>query len=225
MVIHEIYKCNLIAVRLQAETSEWKTVNCGVRQGCSLSPLLFMIYMNKIIQKWKVARHGNIPINRNINIDTMLFADDQVLLAKFEDDLQYSVHNLNKIVSEFSMEIHTEKTRVMAFRGMEPIRCKTCINNKILKQQNTFNYLGYNISYGGEKHLNTKAANFVKVLGIINQIFKPSQVSRHTRIRIYKILARPVLSYGSEAWTIRRTDERRLISAEMCFLRTAGYTR
>jgi hypothetical protein len=50
-------------------------------------------------------------------------------------------------------------------------------------------------------------------------------VSRHTRIRIYKTLARPVLSYGSEAWTIRRADERRLISAEMRFLRgTAGYT-
>jgi hypothetical protein len=33
-------------------------------------------------------------------------------------------------------------------------------------------------------------------------------------------------SYGSEAWTKRRTDERRLISAEIRFLsRTAGYTR
>jgi hypothetical protein len=57
-----------------------------------------------------------------LNIDTMLFADDQVLLAKCEDDLQYSVHNLNKIASEFSMEINEEKTRVMAFRGMEPTR-------------------------------------------------------------------------------------------------------
>jgi hypothetical protein len=36
---------------------------------------------------------------------------------------------------------------------------------------------------------------------------------------------KPVLSYGREAWTIRRTDERRLISAKMRFLRrTAGYT-
>jgi hypothetical protein len=158
----------------------------------------------------------------------MLFADDQVLLAKSEDDLQYSVQNLNKIASEFSMEINAEKTRVMASRGMEPIRSKISIrpNNKTLKQQKTFNYLGYNISYEGEKELNIKAANFVKVLGIINQIFKPSLVSRHTRIRFYKTIARPVLSYGSEAWTIRRTDERRLISAEMSFLRrTAGYTR
>jgi hypothetical protein len=109
---------------------------------------------------------------------------------------------------------------------METIRSKICINNKILKQQNTFNYLGYNISYEGEKDLNIKSANFIKVLGIINQIFKPSLVSRHTRIRIYKTLARPVLSYGSEARTIRRTDDRTLISAEMRFLKlTARYTR
>jgi hypothetical protein len=72
----------------------------------------------------------------------MLFADDQVLLAKSEDDLQYSVDNLNKKASEFSMEINTEKSRVMAFRVMEPIRSKICINNKTLKRQNTFSYLG-----------------------------------------------------------------------------------
>jgi hypothetical protein len=42
----------------------------------------------------------------------------------------------------------------------------------------------------------------------------------------WSILVPKVLTYGSEAWTIRRTDERRLISAEMRFLRrTAGYTR
>jgi hypothetical protein len=109
---------------------------------------------------------------------------------------------------------------------MEPIRSKICINNKTLKQQNNFSYLGYNISYEGEKDLNIKDGIFFKALGIINQIFKLSLVSRHTRIRIYKTLARTVLSYGSEAWTIRRNDERRLISAEMRFLRrTAGYTR
>jgi hypothetical protein len=99
----------------------------------------------------------------------MLFADDQVLLTKSEDDLQYSVHNLNKIASEFSILISTEKTRVMSFRGMEPIRSKTCTNNKILKQENAFNYLGYNISYEGEKDFNIKAANFVRVLGVINR--------------------------------------------------------
>jgi hypothetical protein len=142
----------------------------------------------------------------------MFFADDQVLLVKSEDDLQYSVHNLNKIASEFSMEINAEKTRVMAFRGMEPIRSKICINNKTLKQQNTFNYLVYNISYEGEKDMNIKSANFVKVLRIMKQIFKLSLVSRHTTIRSYNTLVRPALSYGSEALTIRTHEKRFNIS-------------
>jgi hypothetical protein len=81
------------------------------------------------------------------------------------DDLQYSIHILNKTASEFSMDINAEKTRVMTFRGMEPIRSKICINNKTLKQQNIFNYLGYSISYEREKDLNIKAATFVKVFG------------------------------------------------------------
>jgi hypothetical protein len=38
-------------------------------------------------------------------------------------------------------------------------------------------------------------------------------------------LARPVLIYGSEAWTNRKADEKRLQAAEMKFMRkTAGLT-
>jgi hypothetical protein len=60
--------------------------------------------MNTIIKEWRETRHGNIPINRNFNMDTVLFADDQVLIAKA--DLQYSVHNLNKMAAKYSLEIN-----------------------------------------------------------------------------------------------------------------------
>jgi hypothetical protein len=44
-----------------------------------------------------------------------------------------------------------------------------------------------------------------------------------TKIRIYKRLARPTLSYGNVSWTTRKSDERGLTS-EMLFMRTdAGY--
>jgi hypothetical protein len=44
-------------------------------------------------------------------------------------------------------------------------------------------------------------------------------------LNIYVTLTRPVLIYGSEAWTIRKADEKRLQGAEMKFLRkTAGFT-
>jgi hypothetical protein len=78
----------------------------------------------------------------------------------------------------------------------------------------------------GELDLPGKISKYSKTMGIINNVLKPSLVQKHTRIRIYKTLARPVSSYGSEAWTIRKSDERRITAYEMKFMRqTAGYTK
>jgi hypothetical protein len=51
--IHNIYSENQILVRTGQQLSAWKPINSGFRQGCSLSPLLYIIYMNKIIAEWK----------------------------------------------------------------------------------------------------------------------------------------------------------------------------
>jgi hypothetical protein len=96
----------------------------------------------------------------------------------------------------------TKELELWLLEGWNQLEVRYALIIRHLKQRNTFNYLGYNIPHEGEKGLNIKVANFVKVLGIINKIFIPSLVSRHTRIRIYKTLARPVLSYGNKAWTI-----------------------
>jgi hypothetical protein len=67
--------------------------------------------------------------------------------------------------------------------------------------------------------------NYNRAMGIINQIFKPSLVQKHTRIKVYKTLARPIVTYGSDAWTICKSDRTRITANEMKFLRrTAGYT-
>jgi hypothetical protein len=58
----------------------------------------------------------------------------------------------------------------MTFRGMVLNRSKICINNWILEQINTFNYLGCNISYKGERDLNIQIVNIAKILGDINQL-------------------------------------------------------
>lgn len=49
------------------------------------------------------------------------------------------------------------------------------------------------------------------------------RVSRPTRIQFYKARAKPTLSYGSESETVRVTDQRRLVSAEVLFMRTVGH--
>jgi hypothetical protein len=48
------------------------------------------------------------------------------------------------------MEISTEKTKIMAFCGKEPVPSKICLNNNILERVNEFKYLGYKSSFVGE---------------------------------------------------------------------------
>ena len=45
------------------------------------------------------------------------------------------------------------------------------------------------------------------------------------RIKLYNTLALPVLLYGSETWTVKARDARRITAAEMKYMRRiAGYT-
>jgi len=56
-------------------------------------------------------------------------------------------------------------------------------------------------------------------------VFRPQKTLKKTRIKLYNTLALPVLLHGSETWTIKARDARRITAAEMKYMRrTAGYT-
>ena len=113
----------------------------------------------------------------------------------------------------------------MAFSNKDPIQSKICLNNKILERVNEFNYLGYNLYFNLKEIFPRKLTSTPKTMSIINSIFKPSYFQQHTRLRLYNTLARPVLSYGSEAWTLRNHEISRITACEIRFMRTAGYTK
>jgi hypothetical protein len=89
------------------------------------------------------------------------------------------------VAEKYSMEISTEKTKIMAFCGKEPVPSIICLNNKILERVNEFKYLGYKLSFMGELDLPKKISKYSSTMGIINNILKPTLVQKHTRIYIY----------------------------------------
>jgi len=81
------------------------------------------------------------------------------------------------------------------------------------------------ISYEKEMDIDNKLHNYLKITGIINNVFRPQKTLKKTRIKLYNTLALPVLLYCSETWTIKARDARRITAAEMKYMRrTAGYT-
>ena len=71
----------------------------------------------------------------------------QVIITDTEDNLQEAAYKLNQIKNEYGLTISVQKTKSMAFKGRDPVRTKLVIDNKIIEQVNSFNYLGNMISY------------------------------------------------------------------------------
>jgi hypothetical protein len=60
----------------------------------------FVIYTNNMNRKWLVS-HNSITINRYLEVDTLLFAGDEVNLANSEGELlQHSVSELQNIAKD-----------------------------------------------------------------------------------------------------------------------------
>ena len=62
----------------------------------------------------------------------------------------------------------------MAFKGRDPVRTEIVIDNRIIEQANSFNYLG-NISNEKELDIVNKPHNYLKITGIINNVFRPQK--------------------------------------------------
>jgi len=62
--------------------------------------------------------------------------------------------------------------------------------------------------------INKKMNNYLKIIGIINSMFRPQKTLKKRRMNLYNT-ALSALLYGSENWTVKARDARRITAAEM----------
>ena len=92
--ISSLYKDPKSRVILNDISTDWFNCPVGVKQGDTMSPTLFAIYINDLAEELKQSEIG-IDIDSGLIMNVLLYADDIVLLAQNENDLQ-SLLNLYK---------------------------------------------------------------------------------------------------------------------------------
>ena len=133
-IIQTIYMENVIRINAGNGISEdFRVITQGVRQGCPLSPVLFNLYLDEVTGIWLKKLQTNEYSNELI-FNTLLFADEQLIISDTEDSLQRAVSLLYNISKEYNLEIATKKTKVFGFVGTDHLRTKTIINDETLEQ-------------------------------------------------------------------------------------------
>ena len=121
--VKSLYENPISCINVNGLFSPWFPINSGVRQGDVLSPTLFAIYLNDLAREIKDL-HLGIPIGDQ-EISILLYADDIVILAENEENLQKVIECLEKWCQNgawsstktkrklFTLEFHTQKDQIL----------------------------------------------------------------------------------------------------------------
>ena len=96
-----------VCARVNNATRKPFRVSMGLRQGCSFLPILFLIYMDRVVKKSEFR--GGVKIGE-CTAQLLLFADDLVLLDSTQNGLQQALDGFLDACSVAGMKISTTKT-------------------------------------------------------------------------------------------------------------------
>ncbi|XP_048857101.1 uncharacterized protein LOC125724452 [Brienomyrus brachyistius] len=205
-------------VRMGGNKSDSFPVRVGLRQGCPLSPILFIVFMDRISRRSQGVegvRFGDLRIR------SLLFADDVVLLASSSRDLQLSLEQFAAECEAAGMRISTSKSETMVL-SRKRVECSLRVGDGVLPQVEEFKYLGILFTSGGtmEREIDRRIGAASAVMRALHRsVMVKRELSQKAKLSIYQSIYVPTLTYGHELWVVTERTRSRMQAAEMSFLR------
>ena len=112
-LLRNLYAGQEATVRTGHETTDWFQIGKGVRQGCILSPCLFNLYAEYIIQNAGLdeAQAGIKIAGRNMN--NLRYADDITLMAESQEELKSLLMKVKEESEKVGLKLNIQKTKIM----------------------------------------------------------------------------------------------------------------
>jgi hypothetical protein len=196
-IIQGMYEDLQAIIQLGEITTEKVKMQEGLKQGCSMSPILFALYVAELGDRLIRSNHG-AKIGQEI-IPALFFADDMVILAESQEELQRLLDIVSKYGEEKRMTFNEKKSQVLKnWKTEEKLRWKI---GKAVIQEDTqrevvieefeeYKYLGLIIQMGD----NIFKAHLEKLERKMNQ------QARRTTATAMKSASRTII--GKELWNM-----------------------
>ncbi|XP_073671663.1 uncharacterized protein [Paramisgurnus dabryanus] len=184
----------------------WFEVTTGVRQGCVMSALLFNLVIDWVMRRSTETGHTGIRWTLFSTLEDLDFADDLALISHTHQHMQDKTNKLNQYSSQVGLKINQKKSEVMTINTTTQAPIK--INNDEITFTESFVYLGSIITPDGgskkdiQNRLNKARSAFISM----SNIWRSSQYSVKTKLKLYNSCIIPVLLYGAECWRMTQQD-------------------
>ena len=174
-LFRNLYAGQEATVRTGHGTTDWFQIGKGVRQGCILSPCLFNLYVEYIMQNSELDEtQGGIKIaGRNMN--NLIYADNTTLIAESEE-IKSLLMKVKEESEKVGLKLNIKKTKIMA---SDPITSWK-IDGETVEMVKDFIFLGSKITADGDCNHEIKKRLFLgrKVMTNLDNIFLWQKVKR-----------------------------------------------
>ena len=185
-------------------------VRTGVRQGCLLSPILFLLVIDWIMKT--ATREGRNGIQWTLwkQLDDLDFADDLALLSHNQQQMQEKTNTVAATSSQVGLSIHREKTKILKINTTS--NEQVTLNGGPLEERQSFTYLGSIIDQQGgtaadvQSRIGKARAAFIQ----LKNIWTARELTLTTKLRLFNSNVKSVLLYGAETWRMTKTTTDRV---------------
>ena len=152
------------------------------------------------------AQAGNKIAGRNIN--NLRYADDTTLMAESEEELKSLLMKVKEESENVGLKLNIQKTKIMA---SSPITSWQVVG-ETMETVTDFIFLHSKITADGDcSHEIKKRLLFGrKAMTKLDSMLKSRDITSPTNVHLVKAMVFPVIVYGCESWSIKKTEHRRI---------------
>ena len=147
------------------------------------------------------------------NINNLRYTDDTTLMAESEEELKSLLMKVKEESEKVGLKLSIQKTKIMA---SGPITSRQ-IDGETVESVTNFMLLGSKITADDECSHEIKRCLILgrKVMINLDSILKSRDITLPTKVHLVKAMVFPVIMYGCESWTMKKTEHRRIDAFEL----------